>query len=1252
MNDMRKSFLCIIFLSVFLMFAAVSCGDGVSDSGDKNVTVRLKMDGLFEESGVSSRTSVGGHPVHSLYLDVAASGWSGLRLNLAENLAHGDSEVELEITAGKIYKFTVSAYTSGNMLICSGSESVMIQANSEVNIGLVCALQIDVDLSPSKVEGIMNLLDYQNLPAVYNVMGRLAAAVDDGVNLGEVQDAVAEAEVSSHMADKSKNTQSYRNLLASLKALKQSSLSAFNAFKNMVNAFENTAELKAAAEIMESVLDEGLKPEISVTPVSVDFENVEVSTLSSTETVMITNTGNFRLNINSITASPHYTFQVDLTGGSAPCGSGAFTLVPQESCTVTVKAFPAATGVTNGTLDVTSSDAAVAPASSALKVNGTASASPVITSSSSKLDFGAVATGGSITKTITLTNISTAAATGITASFSGANGYTETNTCTSLAGGQSCTISVRFQPVSSAGQRDAVMTVSSNAADVEVDLKGYSVLEGTLASEVVFEDTGFTSLTEKSVAVCPGGTAHAVFPSNGKLTYGFFDGTKWMLSDMGVVMDEWDLAVVTADSDCMPHVAYTSEQTLHYAQSRTSGFWQHYEIDTAMVLRMNGAVSIDSDGTDIYISSINDGTSSVVVDKTTDFGTNFTRRTVATALPGPESTMLKIDSAGLIHVVFSDSDGIHYANSASDPWVVDEEIADGYNPTIAFSGTEVHVIYNNNGLYEVIDSGAGWSPTPIEIDAMYTGGFSALSVGGNIELYYKYTESPRIMKKTYSGGWSAPEEFYDNTINFFTGNNMLAASAAPNGDTVIVYDKNALLSSKSRTSGVWDEGSNPVALLVGINSNLSFDVEFKPEGTEFYGVMGDFIYDTSGGLYMFNLDDGGVESEALDRPESYIVRGTDMLVTDSGRSVCYVYELNGGLKLGYYDGDTHITHGALDDASSKTCTLEKDSSGNIYVAYGDSTAKPTLRKVGAGITGGLTAGVSETGMSMKFADGKLYFAHYDSVTEKYMLKYFSNDTGIEIASASPYTNYADMAVSSAGTLVYAANIYDTMTTESTVKIFECEADLSSCSEDYSYTTPANSSALAVSLTVDSDDNVYVGVIESQSKVILLKGVLGDAYSVETIEDFDDASSGTYNGMKVITDPVTKLVSVFYRNGDKLIHTTESLIPVLDLSHVYKNFGEVYFGMNSPEFIVTVSNNGTQVMEVEDIRLDYGDNFILLTDYGTGACPDDDFTLYPESECTVKVKFRPYGEGALGDRLIVETDRSTKMTNLFGIGKMN
>jgi hypothetical protein len=291
-------------------------------------------------------------------------------------------------------------------------------------------------------------------------------------------------------------------------------------------------------------------------------------------------------------------------------------------------------------------------------------------------------------------------------------------------------------------------------------------------------------------------------------------------------------------------------------------------------------------------------------------------------------------------------------------------------------------------------------------------------------------------------------------------------------------------------------------------------------------------------------------------------------------------------------------------------------------------------------------------MSMKFTDGKLYFAHYDSVTEKYMLKYFSNDTGIEIASASPYTNYADMAVSSAGTLVYAANIYDTMTTESTVKIFECEADLSSCSEDYSYTTPANSSALAVSLTVDSDDNVYVGVIESQSKVILLKGVLGDAYSVETIEDFDDASSGTYNGMKVITDPVTKLVSVFYRNGDKLVHATESLIPVLGLSHVYKNFGEVYLGMDSPEFVVTVSNNGTQVMEVEDIRLDYGDNFILLTDYGTGACPDDDFTLYPEGECTVKVKFRPYGEGALGDRLIVETDRSTKMTNLFGIGKMN
>ncbi|MCD8568514.1 MAG: hypothetical protein LRY50_09355, partial [Geovibrio sp.] len=99
-------------------------------------------------------------------------------------LNRNENEIDVEITAGKIYTFAVSAYTSGNVLLCSGSESAMIRVNSEVGINLVCALQISVDLSAAKMEGVMNFLDYQSNPLVQHVMQDLISAVDDGVNLG------------------------------------------------------------------------------------------------------------------------------------------------------------------------------------------------------------------------------------------------------------------------------------------------------------------------------------------------------------------------------------------------------------------------------------------------------------------------------------------------------------------------------------------------------------------------------------------------------------------------------------------------------------------------------------------------------------------------------------------------------------------------------------------------------------------------------------------------------------------------------------------------------------------------------------------------------------------------------------------------------------------------------------------------------------------------------------------------------------
>ncbi|MGE4497585.1 MAG: choice-of-anchor D domain-containing protein [Deferribacterales bacterium] len=1366
MNCVRKSYFYIIFLSVFLILSAVSCGDGVQDGGgEQKVTVRLKMDGLFEEESRNKRTSIGGQEASTLYLDISASGWSGLRLNLSDMLEKSEREVDVEITAGKIYTFTVSAYTSGGVLLCSGSESAMIQAAAEVKINLVCALQISVDLSPAKVEGVMNLLEYQSLPSVQTAMSSLSDAVADGVNLGEVQDAVEEAELAAGSASKSKNSQSYRMLVEALRNLKLSSPSAFNAFKNMVNALDNTAELKEAAELLESVLEEGLKPEISVNPSSVSFGNVETGTLSDHEIVMITNSGNFRLGVESITLSDNYNFILH-QAGSSPCASAPFVLLPGESCTVSVAASPYSVGALSSLLTVSSDNSSVDDGEAALSVNGIAppvtdvsisptsadfgsveigesetvtltvnntgtndlkieyvsvnppqgvyttdasscanpvpagsscgitvtfeplaamsytasvsiegnfplspkvisasgigvpAGSPVITPDRTKLDFGAVLNPGLVTKTIVLTNTGSAEASGISAVITGAADFTESENCSTLAPGDNCTVTVTFEPDMPTGERSAMLEVSSNAPSVSIGLKGYSVEEGTRAKTVLFEDTTLAALSERNVAMCGGGRAHAAFTNGSKVAYAFFDGGEWYLSDIGVQHDASIGGVaIAADSDCMPHIAYTMDNgtgfELYYAQSRVSGFWEHKKVSGTDASSMSETVSIAADGADIYISSIIEGTYDAVVDKTSDFGAAFTRKNIATGLAGPESTLLKIDQTGTVHMVFRDSDGIHYANNTSDPWPVDEEIANGYFPSIAFYGTEVHVIYHDGGLYETVNSGGGWSSTPAAIDGAVNGSLAAVTRTGEIRVFYKYNDSatPKIMTSTYTGTWSAPAEFYDNSIAFFTGSSMLAAASGPSDSLMVVYDEGAVLVSKSYAGALWS-ASSEISPIVGVNENISFDMEFDSSGNQLVGAVADLVYEQSGGLYIFNSSNGSFTVEALDTPEKYTVKGLDLFLSEPDISICYIYSTDGITdKIGYLDRLTYGSHNMLDTSTSPVCSVAADGNGDIFIAYGDSTGKPTLREIGGGITGGLTSQITESSISMKYlpSENKLYLSYYDNTTanEHYGLNFFSNAADKAVETAAHVNGFTDLAVSASGSLIYLLGGTDSAY-DSIVAVAECDPDLSSCLSQEPFYPAAGNNISGVSLAVDSSDHVYAAVIEEGRGIILADGILNDTYD-ETILDNASAYSTSYNGIKTLINPATQLVSVFYRSGGRLVHETESLIPVPAVSHIYKNFGKVSIGSFSSELVITVANTGTQVMNVGSIALQHGDDFVLEKDYGAGSCQQNSFLLYPSESCTVKVRFNPSAGGALSDRMILETDGGKKTTNVFGVG---
>jgi hypothetical protein len=86
---------------------------------------------------------------------------------------------------------------------------------------------------------------------------------------------------------------------------------------------------------------------------------------------------------------------------------------------------------------------------------------PIVTANPASLSFpGTLVGASSAAQTVTLTNSGTSAATvsGVTAS----GDFSQTNNCTSLAVGASCTVTVNFRP-SASGTRSGSVTVTSNA---------------------------------------------------------------------------------------------------------------------------------------------------------------------------------------------------------------------------------------------------------------------------------------------------------------------------------------------------------------------------------------------------------------------------------------------------------------------------------------------------------------------------------------------------------------------------------------------------------------------------------------------------------------------------------------------------------------------------------------------------------------------------------------------------------------------
>ena len=212
-------------------------------------------------------------------------------------------------------------------------------------------------------------------------------------------------------------------------------------------------------------------PKISVSPKSVNFGSTKTGVTSNPKTVTIRNTGKGYLAINSIT----------ITGTNA----GEFnqindcsTISPGNSCAVNASFIPAFPfEKKSATISISSNDPKKPTIN--VKLSGKA-APPKISASPKSVNFGSVQVGDtSSPKIITIKNtgVSDLVISDINITGTNAGEFNQTNGCSTITSGNSCTINATFTPTTPSGAKSATISISSNDSKkptVNVKLKGKS----------------------------------------------------------------------------------------------------------------------------------------------------------------------------------------------------------------------------------------------------------------------------------------------------------------------------------------------------------------------------------------------------------------------------------------------------------------------------------------------------------------------------------------------------------------------------------------------------------------------------------------------------------------------------------------------------------------------------------------------------------------------------------------------------------
>ncbi|MCF3962279.1 choice-of-anchor D domain-containing protein [Streptomyces fuscigenes] len=186
---------------------------------------------------------------------------------------------------------------------------------------------------------------------------------------------------------------------------------------------------------------------VTTSPSALNFGSVATGGTSAAQTVTVANPTGSAAAVTSVAASGDF-------AQSNTCGS---SIPAKGSCTVSVTFKPTAGGARTGSLTVKAGGA-----TDTVALSGTGVApGPVLSADPGSLAFAGTVVGQSAaTQTVKFTNSGTSAATVSGVSTSG--DFSQTNTCSTLAAGASCTATVTFKPTA-AGTRSGTLTVSSNA---------------------------------------------------------------------------------------------------------------------------------------------------------------------------------------------------------------------------------------------------------------------------------------------------------------------------------------------------------------------------------------------------------------------------------------------------------------------------------------------------------------------------------------------------------------------------------------------------------------------------------------------------------------------------------------------------------------------------------------------------------------------------------------------------------------------